>query len=54
VYPKGNKNDNGTGHISLYVVLDNSTLTSQSEEVHVDLRFYVFNKKETKYFTIQG
>ncbi|CAA0383081.1 unnamed protein product [Arabidopsis thaliana] len=53
VYPKGNKNDNGTGHISLYVVLDNSTLTSQSEEVHVDLRFYVFNKKETKYFTIQ-
>ncbi|KAG7577983.1 TRAF-like [Arabidopsis thaliana x Arabidopsis arenosa] len=53
VYPKGNKNDNGTGHISLYVVLDNSTLSSQSEEVHVDLRFYVFNKKEKKYFTIQ-
>ncbi|XP_019102485.1 PREDICTED: BTB/POZ and MATH domain-containing protein 6-like, partial [Camelina sativa] len=53
VYPKGNKNDNGTGYISLYVVLDNSTLTSPREEVHADLRFYIFNKKQKKYFTFQ-
>ncbi|KAH0891691.1 hypothetical protein HID58_054120 [Brassica napus] len=53
VYPKGNKNDSGTGYISLYVVIDSSTLTSPRQVVPADLRFYVFNKKEKKYFTIQ-
>ena len=54
VYPKGNKNDSGTGYISLYVAIDSSTLTSPRQVVPADLRFYVFNKKEKKYFTIQG
>ncbi|KAF3509889.1 hypothetical protein F2Q69_00007345 [Brassica cretica] len=54
VYPKGNKNDSGTGYILLYVVIDSSTLTSPRQVVPADLRFYVFNKKEKKYFTIQG
>ncbi|RID71866.1 hypothetical protein BRARA_C03784 [Brassica rapa] len=53
VYPKGNKNDSGTGYISLYVAIDSSTLTSPRQVVPADLRFYVFNKKEKKYFTIQ-
>ncbi|CAH8353648.1 unnamed protein product [Eruca vesicaria subsp. sativa] len=52
VYPNGNKNDKGSGYLSLYVAIDNSTLAPH-EEVYVDLRFYVFNKKEKKYFTIQ-
>ncbi|ESQ47846.1 hypothetical protein EUTSA_v10022106mg [Eutrema salsugineum] len=53
VYPKGNKNDNGTRYISLYVAIDNSTLVSPGQVVPADLRFYVFNKKQKKYFTIQ-
>ncbi|KAL0857195.1 hypothetical protein Bca101_062349 [Brassica carinata] len=52
VYPNGNKNDNGAGFLSLYVAIDNSTL-SPHQEVYVDLRFYVFNRVEKKYFTIQ-
>ncbi|KAJ4886983.1 TRAF-like family protein [Raphanus sativus] len=53
VYPKGNKNDNGTGYISLYVAIDKSTFVFPLLEVQADLRFYVFNKKENKYFTMQ-
>lgn len=53
MYPNGNKNDKGSGYLSLYAAIDNSTLAPH-EEVYVDLRFYVFNKKEKKYFTIQG
>lgn len=53
VYPKGNKNDNGAGFLSLYAAIDNSTLAPH-QEVYVDLRFYVFNRVEKKYFTIQG
>ncbi|ESQ47844.1 hypothetical protein EUTSA_v10020926mg [Eutrema salsugineum] len=52
VYPNGNKKDNGAGFLSLYVAIDNSTL-SPHQEVYVDLRFYVFNRIEKKYFTIQ-
>lgn len=53
MYPNGNKNDNGAGFLSLYVAIDNSTLAPH-QEVFVDLRFYVFNRVEKKYLTIQG
>ncbi|CAN8258671.1 unnamed protein product [Cochlearia groenlandica] len=53
VYPKGNKNDNGVGYISMYVAIDISTLQFPSQVVLADLRFYILNKKEKKYFTIQ-
>ncbi|KFK39374.1 hypothetical protein AALP_AA3G236400 [Arabis alpina] len=53
VYPNGNKQDSGSGYLSLYVAIDNSTLAGAQQEVYADLRFYVFNKNERKYFTIQ-
>ncbi|VVA99006.1 unnamed protein product [Arabis nemorensis] len=53
VYPNGNKQDSGSGYLSLYVAIDNSTLVAAHQEVYADLRFYVFNKNERKYFTIQ-
>ncbi|EOA22504.1 hypothetical protein CARUB_v10003159mg [Capsella rubella] len=54
IYPKGNDNDNGSGFISMYVEIDSTSLTSTTSiEVYADLRFFVFNKKENKYFTIQ-
>jgi hypothetical protein len=51
VFPNGNKKDSGSGYLSLYVAIDNSTLGQQ--EIYADLRFYIFNKNERKYFTIQ-
>ncbi|KAH0855259.1 hypothetical protein HID58_013757 [Brassica napus] len=53
VYPNGNKKDSGSGYLSLYVAIDNSTLVGAQQEVLADLRFYVFNNNERKYFTIQ-
>ncbi|KAG5405992.1 hypothetical protein IGI04_012111 [Brassica rapa subsp. trilocularis] len=53
VYPNGNKKDSGSGYLSLYVAIDNSTLVGAQQEVLADLRFYIFNNNERKYFTIQ-
>ncbi|CAH2053226.1 unnamed protein product [Thlaspi arvense] len=53
VYPNGNKKDSGSGYLSLYVAIDNSTLVAAHQEVNVDLKFYIYNKNERKYFTIQ-
>ncbi|CAH8261174.1 unnamed protein product [Arabidopsis lyrata] len=53
VFPNGNKKDGGSGYLSLYVAIDNSTLVAAQQEIYADLRFYIFNKNERKYFTIQ-
>ncbi|XP_010474234.2 PREDICTED: uncharacterized protein LOC104753726 [Camelina sativa] len=55
VYPRGNVNDNVSGFISMDVELDSTSLTESSPttEVFAELRFFVYNKKENKYFTIQ-
>ncbi|KAG2271022.1 hypothetical protein Bca52824_065577 [Brassica carinata] len=50
IYPNGNEKDNGTGFISMYVELDSTALEST---VLAYLTFFVYNKKENKYFTIQ-
>ncbi|XP_019100840.1 PREDICTED: uncharacterized protein LOC104789288 [Camelina sativa] len=51
--PKGNDKDNGSDFISMYLKLDSTSLSSKpSSEVFVDFRFFVFNKKANKYFTI--
>lgn len=54
MYPNGNKKDSGSGYLSLYVAIDNSTLVAAHQEVLADLRFYIFNNNERKHFTIQG
>ncbi|CAH8326992.1 unnamed protein product [Eruca vesicaria subsp. sativa] len=55
VYPKGNKKDNGKGFISMYVEIDSKSFISEPQcEVFAELIFFVYNKKENKYFTIQG
>ncbi|CAA7019551.1 unnamed protein product [Microthlaspi erraticum] len=55
VYPKGNKKDNGSGFISMYVEIDSKSLMvfTPPTEVFAELRFFVYNKKQNKYFTIQ-
>ncbi|KAJ0242775.1 TRAF-like family protein [Hirschfeldia incana] len=54
VYPKGNRKDNGKGFISMYVEIDSKSFISEPQcEVFAELIFFVYNKKENKYFTIQ-
>ncbi|CAA7030913.1 unnamed protein product [Microthlaspi erraticum] len=55
VYPKGNKKDNVSGFISMHVEIDSKSLmvSTPPTEVFAELRFFVFNKKQNKYFTIQ-
>ncbi|WZY84124.1 hypothetical protein YC2023_030508 [Brassica napus] len=53
VYPNGNRQDSGSGFISLYLAIDNSTLLSSHQEVFADLRFYVFKRTERNFFTVQ-
>ncbi|CAF1906465.1 unnamed protein product [Brassica napus] len=52
---KLNKTDNGKGFISMYVEIDSKSLISAPQrEVFAELIFFVYNKKENKYFTVQG
>ncbi|CAN7136806.1 hypothetical protein BRARA_D01412 [Brassica rapa] len=54
VYLNGNTKDGGAGYVSLYVEIDKSGFVdSAHQEVYADLRFYIFNRNERKYFTIQ-
>ncbi|CAH8272739.1 unnamed protein product [Arabidopsis lyrata] len=54
IYPKGNDKDNGSGFISIYVEIDSTSLkATPPTEIYADIRFFVFNKKENKYLTIQ-
>ncbi|KFK23975.1 hypothetical protein AALP_AAs60501U000100 [Arabis alpina] len=55
VYPKGNEKDNGNGFISMYVEIDNNSLMvfTPPTEVFAEIRFFVYNKKQNKYFTMQ-
>ncbi|CAF2115328.1 unnamed protein product [Brassica napus] len=55
VYPKGNQKDNGSGFISMYVEIDSKSLMvfTPPTEIFAELHFFVYNKKENKYFTIQ-
>ncbi|KAF3524992.1 hypothetical protein F2Q69_00050653 [Brassica cretica] len=44
--------DDGSGFISMYVAIDSKSLTPPNE-ISIELRFFVYNKKKNKYFTIQ-
>ncbi|KAG7578299.1 TRAF-like [Arabidopsis thaliana x Arabidopsis arenosa] len=51
IYPKGNKKDKGSGFLSMYVELDSKSLVAST--VLAYLTFFVYNKKENNFFTIQ-
>ncbi|XP_019100968.1 PREDICTED: speckle-type POZ protein-like, partial [Camelina sativa] len=52
LYPKGNVKDNGR-FISMYVEMDSTSLVSTPPtEAFAKLRFFIYNKKINKYFTI--
>nr|VDD63332.1 unnamed protein product [Brassica oleracea] len=55
IYPQGNGKDNGSGYISMYVEIESESLMvlTPPTEVFAEIRFFVYNKKENKYLTIQ-
>ncbi|KAL0664030.1 hypothetical protein Bca4012_100867 [Brassica carinata] len=55
IYPQGNGKDNGSGYISMYVEIESESLMvlTPPTEVFAEIRFFVYNKKENKYRTIQ-
>lgn len=53
VHPNGLTWDGTSGYVSLYVLLHESTPITADQVVYADLRFYIFNNNEKKYFTVQ-
>ncbi|EFH51693.1 hypothetical protein ARALYDRAFT_484604 [Arabidopsis lyrata subsp. lyrata] len=54
VYPKGNVKEGAPGDwVSMYVQIDNSTLLNSPKEVYAEVKFFIYNRKEDKYFTYQ-
>ncbi|XP_043705194.1 protein RESTRICTED TEV MOVEMENT 3-like [Telopea speciosissima] len=53
LYPKGNKNKNGEGHISIYLVMSETNSLSPGWEVHALFRLFVLDQLRDKYLTLQ-
>ncbi|KAH9685441.1 TRAF-like family protein [Citrus sinensis] len=54
LYPNGNKKGQGTGHISLYLALDESTyFPNNSWEVYVNFTFFVQDRIKNEYLAIR-
>ncbi|ESQ47667.1 hypothetical protein EUTSA_v10022077mg, partial [Eutrema salsugineum] len=51
IYPKGNEKDNGTGFISMYVEFDSTSVATSTVLAYIT--FFIYNKKENKYYTIK-
>ncbi|XP_022146383.1 uncharacterized protein LOC111015611 [Momordica charantia] len=53
LYPNGDKNRNGSGYISLYLVTAEDEIVSATSEVNVVLTFLVYDSLRDKYLAIQ-
>ncbi|XP_043704401.1 protein RESTRICTED TEV MOVEMENT 3-like [Telopea speciosissima] len=53
LYPKGDKEENVEGHISLYLEMSETDSLSPGWEVHALLRFLVLDQRRDKYLTLQ-
>ena len=54
-YPDGNKDINGSGHISLYLAIsDTTSLLECWQEVNVQSKLFVYDHIRHNYLTIQG
>ncbi|PKI55049.1 hypothetical protein CRG98_024556 [Punica granatum] len=53
LYPKGDKKNNGAGHISLYLAIEETDRLHHGWEVNVNFRFFVLDQARNMYLTIQ-
>lgn len=54
LYPRGDKERNGEGYISLYLVIAETNSLPLGWEVNVDFKLFVFDQIRDQYMTIQG
>ncbi|XP_022146385.1 uncharacterized protein LOC111015613 [Momordica charantia] len=54
LYPNGNEKRNGSGHISLYLVMAGNDILSTVSGVNVVFTLLVYDKLRDKYLTVQG
>ncbi|CAN8255848.1 unnamed protein product [Cochlearia groenlandica] len=52
LYVNGNAKDGGSGHISLYLRIEETQSLPSGWEVNVDLKLFVYNAKQYKYLTV--
>ncbi|XP_056174168.1 uncharacterized protein LOC115687212 isoform X2 [Syzygium oleosum] len=53
LYPNGNKKDNGSGYISLYLSIEERDKLADGLKVHINYKLFVYNKSRKEYLTIQ-
>ncbi|XVF79798.1 hypothetical protein PTKIN_Ptkin15bG0018500 [Pterospermum kingtungense] len=53
LYPKGNKNRNGNGCISLYLQIAETETLPLGWQINVNFKFFVFDQIRDKYLTIE-
>ncbi|CAI8615078.1 unnamed protein product [Vicia faba] len=53
IYPTGNTNGNGQGHVSIYLMLINTTSLPNDWEVNAIINFSAYNFKDDEYVTTQ-
>jgi hypothetical protein len=54
LYPNGENNGNGKGHVSLYLAIAVTNDLPLGWEVNVNIRFFLFDQIRDKYLSIQG
>ncbi|XP_060671219.1 uncharacterized protein LOC107433516 isoform X1 [Ziziphus jujuba] len=52
-YPNGDKKNNGSGYISLYLVIAETDTYAPGWKVNVNFKFFVYDQMEDKYLTLQ-
>lgn len=54
-YPNGDKKSNASGHISLYLAIDDANNHRDNNwSVYVNFKFFVQDQNENKYLPIEG
>ncbi|XP_030468558.2 uncharacterized protein LOC115687214, partial [Syzygium oleosum] len=53
LYPNGNKKQNGSGYISLYLSIKEKDKLDKGLKVHVNYKLFVHNKSRKEYLTVQ-
>ncbi|KAL5060529.1 hypothetical protein RYX36_032133, partial [Vicia faba] len=54
IYPTGNTKGNGQGHVSIYLMLINTTSLPNDWEVNAIINFSAYNFKDNEYVTTQA
>lgn len=54
LYPNRDKENNGSGYLSLYLIIVDTDAYPLNWEVHVTFKFFLFDKKHDQYLVVQG